>query len=481
LVYKYLFKTFKQDTMRTSFYILFIALCLVQITGCKKFIDVNNNPNNPLAVQEALILSPVELNISSVIAGGAGNGLAAILVNHFMQNVALNQPVPNHGTYWIFNVDLDAPWRNFYITTLNNLKMMNDKATTNGNYHYSGIAKILTAFVLGVATDYWGDIPYSAAFKGNNELQPVYDSQESIYKTIQQLLDDGIADIDKNAVIKPGKDDLFYGGNMARWKRLAYTLKARYYMHLTKAPGHTALAQADLALTALQNGMIANGDDMLLKYPGGAGEESPWYMNTLPVQTLVLSSACVDTLVVRNDPRLSKLIAPAKQTGLYNGRPIGAVNISGSLDVYSLAGPAHGEAGSPMYVFNYSEALFLKAEATLIKSGFAAAQPIYQSAIKSHMSRLEIDTNEVNNYLASRGTLTAANALQRIMEEKKIANFLSIENFNDWRRTGYPLLTKVPNALSDIPRRLLYPQVEITSNPQTAQSARLTDRVWWDK
>jgi hypothetical protein len=462
--------------MRTSFYILLIALCLVQITGCKKFIDVNNNPNSPLAVQEALILSPVELNISSVIAGGAGdNGLAAILVNHFMQNVALNQPVPNHGTYWIFNVDLDAPWRNIYITTLNNLKAMNDKAATNGNYHYSGIAKILTAFVLGVA------IPYSAALNGNSTLQPVYDSQESIYKTIQQLLDDGIADINKNAVIKPGNDDLFYSGNMNKWKRLAYTLKARYYMHLTKAPGHSALAQAELALTALQNGMIGNGDDLLLKYPGGAGEESPWYMNTLPVQTLVLSSACVDTLVVRNDPRLPYLIDTAKKTGLYNGRPIGSINISGSLDVYSLVGLAYGGTGSPVYVFNYSEALFLKAEATLIKSGFTAAEPIYQSAIKSHMSKLEVDTNAVNDYLASRGTLTAANALQRIMEEKKIANFLSIENFNDWRRTGYPLLTKVPNALSDIPRRLLYPQVEITSNPQTGQSARLTDRVWWDR
>jgi hypothetical protein len=476
------FQSIKKEIMRTTTYILFLAICIIQITGCKKFIDVNNDPNNPLTVQEALILAPVELNLSSVIAGGAGdNGLAGILVNHFMQNVALNQPVPNHGTYWIFNADLDGSWRNIYITSLNNLKVMNDKAVLNGNYHYSGIAKILTALCLGVATDYWGDIPYTDAFNGSSKLQPAYDSQENIYKSIQQLLDEAIADINKNAVVKPGDDDYFYHGNMDKWKRLAYTLKARYYMHLTKAPGYTAAAQADLALTALQNGMVDNTDDMKLVYSGGAGEESPWFMNTRPVSTLILSSACVDTLVVRNDPRLSRLIAPAKQTGLYNGRPIGSVNISGSLDVYSLAGPAIGGTGSPMYVFNYSEALFLKAEATLIKSGFAAAQPFYQDAIKSHMSKLGIGNTDVNDYLAGRGTLTAANALQRIMEEKKIANFLSIENFNDWRRTGYPQLTKVPNALSEIPRRLLYPQVEITSNPQQVQSARLTDRVWWDR
>jgi hypothetical protein len=361
--------------------------------------------------------------------------------------------------------------------------MMNDKATTNGNYNYSGIAKILTAFCLGVATDYWGDIPYTEAFGGISKLQPAYDSQESIYKAIQQLFDDGIADINKNAIITPGDDDYFYHGDMDQWKRLAYTLKARYYMHLTKAPGYTALAQANLALTALQNGMLGNNDDVIMTYAGGAGAQNPWNINFLEVSTLVLSSACVDTLVTRNDPRLPKMIAKAKETGLYNGRPIGSVNISGSLYIYSLPGSAYGDANSPVYVFNYSEALFLKAEATLIKSGFAAAEPIYQDAIRSHMTKLGISSGDINTYLASRGTLTAANALQRIMEEKKIANFLSIENFNDWRRTGYPLLTKVPNALSnmDIPRRLIYPEVEILSNPQAIQTAKLTDRVWWDR
>ena len=468
--------------MRITTYILLLSLSF--ITGCKKYIDVNNDPNNPISVQEALILAPVELNLSTVLTGGSyydATGMAAIVANHYMQNIALNQPVPNLGTYQLFNVNLDDSWKSFYVVGLNNLKVLHDKAVINGNYNYSGIANILSAFCLGIATDYWGDIPYSEAFNGSTQLKPVYDSQESIYKSIQQLLDDGIADINKNATLKPGDDDYYYGGDMDQWKRLAYTLKARYYMHLTKAPGYTAAGQATLALAALQNGMQGNGDDMKMSYPGSAGNENPWFRNFQTVSTIVFSSACVDTLVTRNDPRLPKLLAKAKSTGLYNGRPIGSINISGSLDVYSLPGAAIGAASSPVYVFNYSEALFLKAEATLIKSGFAAAEPVYQDAIKSHMIKLGIATADIDNYLANRGTLTAANALQRIMEEKKIANFLSVENFTDWRRTGFPLLTKVPNAISDIPRRLLYPQVELTSNPQGIQSAKLTDRVWWDQ
>jgi len=117
----------------------------------------------------------------------------------------------------------------------------------------------------------------------------------------------------------------------------------------------------------------------------------------------------------------------------------------------------------------------------LIKSGAAAAQPIYQEGIRSHMTKLGIDNAKINDYLAARGTLTTTNALQRIIEEKSIANFLSLENYNDWRRTGFPVLNKVPNAVSEIPRRFLYPQKELTTNPQAQQTAKSTDKVWWDQ
>ncbi len=97
------------------------------------------------------------------------------------------------------------------------------------------------------------------------------------------------------------------------------------------------------------------------------------------------------------------------------------------------------------------------------------------------MDKLGISSASTTTYLATRGILTANNALQLIMEEKTITNYLSIENFNDWRRTGFPAIAKVPNALTDIPRRFLYPQSEMIANPQSLHEATLTDRVWWDK
>lgn len=459
-------------------YILSVLFVLFTVTGCKKFIDVNQDPNRPTDVQEAAILSPVELLISHSLDAAIG-GNAAVVAQQYVQVIALNQPPPNFGTYLMYNVDMDGDWYNIYVRTLNNLIALNRKAEEKESFNYAGIAKILTAYSLSIATDYWGDIPYTQAFKGIETLTPAYDGQEQIYTAIQGLLDAGIADIDKNAAVAPGSDDYFYKGDMSKWRKLAFTLKARYHLRLSRAPGKNAVAQATLALTALQNGFTSNDDDLKFAYDGSAGGENPWQQQFLPASTLILASTFVDGFKTRNDPRLGRMIAPAKEGGAFTGRIIGSPDI-GSLESYSIPANFYAAASASNYIVTYTEALFIKAEATLIVSGAAAAQPVYLDAVRTHMSKVGVSATDVAAYLATRGTLTSANALQLIMEEKFIAGFLSTESYNDWRRTGFPVLAKVRNALSEIPVRMLYPQSEQIANPQPQQSARLTDKLWWD-
>jgi hypothetical protein len=458
---------------KISIYIM--GFVLLACSGCKKFIDVNTDPNNAVDGTEATMLPPVEIAIADEMYGGN----AAFIVQNFMQTTAINQPPPQIGTYLEINSDLDGDWSVYYSTVLINLKIINTKAIADGKLNYAAIAQILSALALGNATDLWGDIPYSQALQGTANLSPVYDKQEDIYKDIQTLLDKGIADINAGTTTVPSSDDFFYTGDMSKWKMLAYSLKARYYMHLTKAPGYTAAAQAQLALTALTNAMQSSDDDLQYMFPGAAGQTNPWYNNFNQVSTAVISSDFVDTLVTRNDPRLSKMVSPSTETGLYTGREIGDA-AAGDLESYSYPSSYYMGIGAGVYMMSYSETLFLKAEATYIVSGYAAAQSIYQSAVTAHMTKVGVAAADITTYLNSRGTLTAANAEQRIIEEKFISNYLNLEIFNDWRRTGYPTMVKVPNALSDIPRRVLYPEAEITTNPQPQQSAILTDRVWWD-
>ncbi|RYF95855.1 MAG: SusD/RagB family nutrient-binding outer membrane lipoprotein, partial [Chitinophagaceae bacterium] len=330
-------------------------------------------------------------------------------------------------------------------------------------------------------SDYYGDVPMTDALQGIGKQFPAYDTQESIYTAIQKMLDDGIVEINKNLGLKPGSDDFFYAGDMNKWKRLAYTLKARYYLRLSKV--YPAATQADLALQALSNGMTSNADDLKFTYPGTAGYFNRWYNAMLPGETVIFATTVIDTLAARSDPRLGILAAPAVSDGQYRGRKIGISFASlPSLNSFSVVGSFYGAQASPTFLVNYSEALFIKAEATLIKSGAAAAEPIYQDGIRSHTTKLNVPAAAVTNYLGQRGTLTTANALQRIIEEKVIANFLSIENWNDWRKTGFPVLTPVTNAsLTELPRRFFYPQSELNTNPQSVHNAKLTDRVWWDK
>jgi hypothetical protein len=465
--------------------ITFYTSCILLITaasGCKKYLDVNHNNSSPASVPEAEILSPVEASVSSLIYGG-GN---AMLVNAWLQNVSQNQETPNSDTYQVQNSSFDGYWPDYYVTTMNNTYQLIKEANGHGNHEYAGIGQVLMAFTLGNATDLWGDVPYSQAFQGIVLATPRYDAQDTIYMDLQALLDSAITNLanTSSGTSVPGSDDFFYGGDAGKWTRAAYLLKARFYMHLTKAPGYSATTQANLALAALQNAMTSNSDDMAFTYTGTATGQNPLYQDYGPTSTStsVLCATLVDSLVSRNDPRLAALVAGAPGTGLDSGRTAGASGVLTLAD-FSTPGAFYGNAGSSTYVLNYTEALFLKAEAELILSGVGAAQAYYRQGITTHMIKVGLDTTSAacQAYLAARGTLPASNPYQYLMTEKDIANYFSNENYVDWRRTGYPTLTIVPGAVtSTIPRRFQYPLDELTSNPQPQQSAQITDRVWWD-
>lgn len=462
---------------------------MLTAVGCKKFLDVNTDPNNPLQASENLILPPIITDIGTTVTGGTfsnSNTSGVALINaYWMQQLSLNQPLPQFESYKFTTGDAEYTWGEMYINILQNLKRLREAAEEHENHSYGVIAKILTAYTLGVTTDMWGDIPYTEAFEGN--LRPKYDKQEAIYTMIQSMLDDAIAENQMEpGNLTPGADDFLYQGDMEKWEKFAYALKARHYIHLTKAPGHNAATQANLALAAIEKAFTSPEDEARLDiFSDAAGHESPWYKNTENSQGgVVLASTLVDTLIARQDPRLP-FIANKGSQGTYLGRQ-STSDVVPDVTIYSTLGDYYSAAGTPVTLLSYSEQQFIKAEATLITAGAAAAQPIYQQAVKDNLTAVGVNLSSpaAVNYLAKRGQLTSANALQRIIEEKSIANLLSIEIFNDWRRTGFPNLTLAPNpqaGVTTIPRRYQYSQQEVSTNPQPENTGtKITDRVWWD-
>ena len=55
---------------------------------------------------------------------------------------------------------------------------------------YGGIGRVLEAMTVGIATDVWGDIPYSQAV--SNTISPTLDPQEQVYAAIQAKLDTAV-------------------------------------------------------------------------------------------------------------------------------------------------------------------------------------------------------------------------------------------------------------------------------------------------
>ncbi len=447
-------------------------------TGCKKFLDVNTDPNNPLQVKEAQILPPVEITTSTNVTGGFYGTVTA----YWMQQLSLNQASPSLESYTITPVDANNTW-NYYLypNVFQNLNMMINQAEQLHHNGYAAIGKTLFAYNLAIAADLWGNVPYSQAFKIPEVMQPAYDKQEAVYNTIQDMLDSALYYLEQpEGKVKPGNDDYIYNGNMDQWKKFVYTLKARYYLRLTKAPGHTAAQQADKALLALQHGFTDNKDNALIAYPGSGQAENPWYMNTGAASGgVVMAQSFIDSLVARKDPRLP-VLATKGNKGNYAGRRVGATPAA-DPDSFSVVNKFYAGADASLYLATYAEALFIKAEATFIKQGATAAGPVNAAAIEAHMNMLGITGNTVQTYIASRPALTATNALAQIITEKYVAGFLSPEIYNDWRRTGYPLLKPYQDEIvKAIPRRWPYPANELLTNPQPDQQVTQNDRLWWD-
>jgi hypothetical protein len=469
-------------------YILLLLAFIITASissSCDNFLDVNEDPNVINEANEALRLSGLLGNFSFETLADYGTRIPAL----WMQQIAFNGTPPTEDNYDINATDINGPWSSTYSDVMINAKKLDVLATENKNFAYSAIGKTILAWSAVFTSNLWGDIPFSEALQAGENIKPKYDSQESIYTAAQGLLDEALADLDKGSNITPTSDDLLYNGDMGKWKRLIYTLKARFYINLSNAPGYDAKEQAQKALDALANGFASNDDDADFAYYDEIGSENPWYQWGVDgkwFDRYRLSKQYVDLLKSLDDPRLP-VQARLNSEGEYRGHANGEPAETNSL--ISVMGEFYASPGAPLTWIGYAEAKFIQTEATLITSGAASAQPVYEEAIEASMDKLGVSDADAGVYIASLPTLTGSgNALKEVMTQKYIANYLIISAYNDWRRTGYPKLAIIKSpVVNNIPLRFVAPTSELDNNLENLQSTgiplgqdAMTIPVWWD-
>ncbi len=465
--------------------------------SCDKFIDVNQNPNNPTAVPPSTILPTTTVGMAFANSNALGQA-TAVLVQYSAG--AANQPLQ----YDRFDLDnlLDNQWSGeIYGNTLNDLQILITQNQTD-NPVYAGVAKIEKAYVISMATDLWGDVPYSEAGRGLEFAQPRFDKQEDIYQGnaslgIQSLFDlvkEGMADLDKASTLKPGNDDLIYKGDVAKWKRAGNTLLLKFAMQISKKNPTLAKSTIESVLTG-NNYINANNLDFEVPFGTAQGNQNPHYSynNVNRPGDIMLSSRFLALSRTLNDTvRLAKFYT--KPTGNFVAIENGiAVNITppgqatrSKYNVYVTG--TSGEA--PIRLLTNFQVQFILAEAALILGTPGDPNVYYQAGIRASMQKAGMTTAEIDNYFTTNPTVvtlsgTTDQKRQQILIQKYIAWVgNSIETYNDWRRTEYPPLPLPQNPVGDnpnvTPQRLPYTPNELTRNPNAPNPRPHTDvKVWW--
>lgn len=258
---------------------LFIAAGMLTAPASCSLEDTNVNPNASTEVSVSAVLTGAEVALGFNLGVNAG-----LIANIYIQQASgANGDAASFDNYASSTQYFNQTWRGFYVEVLDELKIVRTTAAQQQLPYYSGISRVLSVYSYGTLTDLFGDIPYKESLYGNNITNPAYDKQEDIYKSLQEQLDSAIAELSQpagnNLGALPATDDVIYGGNIERWKSLAYTLKARYAVHLTKINSKTA-AQAVLDALydgARYRGIADNSADALVVFGASTTNANPFY------------------------------------------------------------------------------------------------------------------------------------------------------------------------------------------------------------
>lgn len=478
---------------------------LAGLGACQNFLDVNVTPNNPTAVTPAVLLPTVQ----AAAAFANANEL-----NRFA-SVAVQQSYGAGGTpagtdiYTTTGSDFNNQWQGeIYNGALINAELMIGlgDANSGAGKAYSGIGKIMKAYAFAMATDLWGDIPYSQALKGEAFSQPRLDKQEDIYKGnqgqgIQSLFDlvrAGLTDLNALTInattgrvtvgLAPGTDDIIFGGNIIRWRQAANTL-------LLKMANTISRKEPELARTVinevLQRNIFikTNADDMNFAFGSAVNSQDPRFVYTrtsLFRDDLAMSTRYLTMLQGLNDPRLPVFFTrPAANYVTFDNGFRGTLPASTTWSRWNdyITG-AQGQG--PVRMLTNFQRAFILAESALVLGTAGDPQTLYAEGIQASMTLAGIPAAQIDTYITANALKgTQQERLAQIMTQKYIAfTGNGLEIYNDIRRTNLPRLERSQNAagIDGSPQvRLQYVTNELNRNPNFPNPGPLTNsRLWWD-
>lgn len=295
--------------MKNKFLKISTVLCFVGavlFSSCETTeLEILDNPNAPTPLQgdTDFYLNNVQTTLSAFFTGVSDDGMEVTRLSHMFGPTYANAYDPG---------EFNGIWSNAYAGILIDIQNLIPLATETERFTHIAIAQTIQSYVAMTLVDFYGDIPYSEALQGASNISPNLDSGSDVYDQVEILLDEAIANFNRDELVLP-TNDLFYDGDEAKWIKFANTLKLKLYVQ-KRLVDNTVAAKINTIVNSgnfiqdssedfkFQYGTNVAAPDsrhpwFVANYGSGAGPSSGRYMSNWFANTLIRGE---DT----RDPRL---------------------------------------------------------------------------------------------------------------------------------------------------------------------------------
>ena len=480
------------------------ALTLITVfTGCEKALDINTDPNNA-AIDKGTpqLVFPAGVASASGRIGGEYAILGGIWAQYWSQSATASQ-FRSFDSYNVTQSDLNASFDETFSGALNDFNFVVKKSEEQNNWKFFLMGTVMKAYTYQNMVDLYDMVPYSEAFQGAANITPKFDDGYEVYKGLLAEIDNALSK-DYNGGPSAGASDVIFNGDISKWVVFANTLKLKMYLRMVYAK--PAEAEAGIKALYTKNATFLSTDASFAKFENLPDKSNPLYefnFRKLNINTNLRASRTFLTYLQENsDPRSTNLFTK-NAAGAFVG--INQGDYTNPNPALANVSVAIVNAIDPVHFISASESMFLQSEALERFYAGAGAKSMYDAGVTAAFAQYGHQSLAPGFVMAGGkyeypSTGTFEQKLEKIIVQKwtTFVGAHALEGFFEKNRTGYPrssavystdpsyvagqiVYPKTGTTGGKYPKRLIYPESERKTNPNTPAIKPLTENVWWDK
>ena len=234
--------------------------------ACTSNFDEYNTNQNQMEMGD---IHPLNLLEHILFTGADGMVYRTWLLNNELVQYTVQMYTENVHRYMIRDSYNSGTWNHLARWAANSDHMI-EQAVKNEDANSEAIALTMRALFVSNWTDIYGDIPFSEAFQGrNNVLKPKFDTQKEIYTQLFADLERANSLYDSSRALRYPNKDLMYAGDIAKWRKFTNSLHMRLLMRLQNHDAEMGVSEKLREIVSnptLYPVMASNADNAALFY-----------------------------------------------------------------------------------------------------------------------------------------------------------------------------------------------------------------------